>query len=238
MLTKLERVVVDQYAVSEGFALKTFFIDCIRRGNRTDIEEQFASDKFQKQMKNVFQDNQEALELGLTLSWAQYVRGAVEGGVDEQTASEYYIKNLYFARKARSVDTLLDLNQRLLLSLADAVASAQKEYGNQLIAIRCRDIIRNRIYEKITVQDLADQLHFSRAYLAKCFKKATGETVQHYIQQEKIAEAKRLLHSTSLPVAEVGNRLGFCSQSYFTSVFKQSCGKTPVEYRSQRIQND
>lgn len=238
MLTNLERGMVDQYAAAEGFALKTFFLDCIRRGNRMDIEEQMASARIQEQMKNVFQGNQEALELGLTLSWGQYVRAAVEGGVDEETASEYFIKNLYLARQASSIDALLDLNQKLLLGLVDAVIDAQKEYGNQMIVIHCRDMIKNRIYEKITVQDIADHLHFSRAYLSKCFKKATGETVQQFIQHEKIAEAKRLLRSTSMSVVEVGNRLGFCSQSYFTAVFRQICGETPSEYRNLVWQNE
>ncbi len=235
MITTIERVLVDQYAVAEGFALKTFFIDCIRRGNQKDIEDQMASARFQEQMITVFRNNQEALELGLTLSWGQYVRAAVEGGVDEGTASEFYIENLYLARQASSIHVLLDLNRKLLLSLADAVADAQKEYGNQLVAVRCQDVIKNRIYEKITVQDLAEQLHFSRAYLSKCFKKATGETIQQFIQQEKIVEAKRLLRSTSLSVVEIGNRLGFCSQSYFTAAFKRLCGKTPGEYRSQPL---
>ena len=46
-------------------------------------------------------------------------------------------------------------------------------------------------------------------------------------------EAKRMLRDTDLTVANIADRLAFCSQSYFTKNFTEIEGMTPVEYRRQ-----
>lgn len=233
MLNRPDDTAAEQYARAGGFALKTYFMDCIRRGNRSDIENQMIASQLREQMESVFQGNMDAMFIGVMLAWAQYVRAAVEGGIGEVIAGQYYVDYILQAQNAASIEELTELNIQILQNLADAVSIAQQEQGQQVLISQCREIVQSRIYEKITVQELADYFHFSRGYFSQRFKSATGTTVSQFIQYEKIQEAKHLLQFTSLPIVSIGTRLGFCSQSYFSSVFKQTCGITPKQYREE-----
>ena len=48
----------------------------------------------------------------------------------------------------------------------------------------------------------------------------------------KIEEAKRLLDMRSDSIGNISSRLGYSSQSYFCTVFRQVTGMTPGQYRS------
>ena len=46
-------------------------------------------------------------------------------------------------------------------------------------------------------------------------------------------EAKVLLHHTAMSVAEVSEKLGFATPSFFIRFFRQQTGQTPLQYRKQ-----
>ncbi len=73
----------------------------------------------------------------------------------------------------------------------------------------------------------------NRTYLCACFKEETGVTVNDYITQIKMDEAKRLLRLSKKPLRAIAEQLGYSTQSYFQNVFEKVVGSTPTEYRSQ-----
>lgn len=83
-----------------------------------------------------------------------------------------------------------------------------------------------------TVKYLADNVHLSAAYLSDLLKKETGMTAQDHIHYFIIEEAKNILLNTDYPVGEVAYSLGFEYPQYFSKLFKQKTGKTPIEYRN------
>lgn len=84
-----------------------------------------------------------------------------------------------------------------------------------------------------TVKSLADQVHLSPSYLSDLLKKETGMTAQDLIHYHLIEAAKNILLHTNQSVGEIAYSLGFEYPQYFSKLFKQKTGKTPVEYRSQ-----
>lgn len=85
--------------------------------------------------------------------------------------------------------------------------------------------------EKITLEDIADNVSFSTSECCRIFKRITHETIFSYIQSYRIAESIRLLLETDLPVSEIAAESGFPSPSYYISIFKSKIGKTPHQYR-------
>ena len=81
--------------------------------------------------------------------------------------------------------------------------------------------IRDHVYEKLTVNHIAQELHFSRSYLCHIYKLETGQTLSDRIRHEKISEAKFLLQYSSFSLTDIAHKLGFCSQSHFTYVFRK-----------------
>ncbi|MDJ0793816.1 MAG: AraC family transcriptional regulator [Woeseiaceae bacterium] len=84
-----------------------------------------------------------------------------------------------------------------------------------------------------TIQDLAQEVGLSRAAFAKRFKALVGETVFQYLTSLRMQRARQLLRDTSLPVYEIGQRVGYESDLAFTKAFKKQSGQTPRQFRLQ-----
>jgi AraC-like DNA-binding protein len=83
-----------------------------------------------------------------------------------------------------------------------------------------------------TVKHLADAVHLSPGYLGDLLKKETGLNAQEHIHQYVIEEAKNILLNSNQSVSEIAFHLGFEYPQYFSRLFKQKTGKTPLEFRN------
>ena len=103
---------------------------------------------------------------------------------------------------------------------------------------KCIQKIIERMPDKITLEELADEIHLSPKYLSALFNKETGSSITDFMQDMRIDEAKRLLQHSDLGYLEISNLLNFSSQSYFNCIFKKKTGLTPKEYRMQNCNTD
>lgn len=67
--------------------------------------------------------------------------------------------------------------------------------------------------------------------LKRRFKAATGVPLIEYVQNLRIEQGKELLETTSLPVEEISEEVGYADTSFFRRLFKRLVGMTPVAYR-------
>jgi AraC-like DNA-binding protein len=82
-----------------------------------------------------------------------------------------------------------------------------------------------------TVRYLAESVHLSASYLGDLLKKETGMNAQDHIHYYLIEEGKKILLNTDNSVGEIAHLLGFDYPQYFSKLFKQKTGQTPIEYR-------
>lgn len=66
---------------------------------------------------------------------------------------------------------------------------------------------------------------------ARRFRSATGKTPMDYVQAVRIEEARQILETTDLPVAEVGEEVGYADTASFRRLFKRRTGVSPAEHR-------
>lgn len=83
-----------------------------------------------------------------------------------------------------------------------------------------------------SVKDLANRVNLSPSYLSDLLKKETGLNAQDHIHYFVIEQAKNILLQTNQSVSEIAYSLGFEYPQYFSRLFKQKTGITPLEYRS------
>jgi AraC-like DNA-binding protein len=91
--------------------------------------------------------------------------------------------------------------------------------------------------ETINLTTLAEELHISKYYLARRFKRETGTTIWDYVTARRLRQACLLLSSTDLSVSTIGNRIGLPDASYFSQFFRRITGVSPLQYRSQFVEN-
>ncbi|MFD2328906.1 response regulator [Cohnella sp. GCM10020058] len=107
--------------------------------------------------------------------------------------------------------------------------------SDQRKAVRAvKDYIQTAFRQELTLAQVAEAVHLSPNYLANLFKKNAGITVNDYITQIRLAEAKRLLREEpGLLVQHVAERIGYKDGKYFTKLFKREVGMNPSEFRDR-----
>ncbi len=81
------------------------------------------------------------------------------------------------------------------------------------------------------VKYFADRLNMSPNYLGDMLRIVTGQSAQGHIQNKIIAEAKTLLSTSQLTVAEIAYRLGFEQPQSLNRLFKKKTEMSPLAYR-------
>lgn len=93
--------------------------------------------------------------------------------------------------------------------------------------------IRSHYMNEIDFTELSSRMGFSSAYLTKLFNKYVGNTPLKYLTDIRIHEAKHLLLNTSLPIREVGAKVGYPDQFHFSKTFRKLTGVNPTAYRQK-----
>ena len=83
----------------------------------------------------------------------------------------------------------------------------------------------------LKLKEIAQAVGLSEYYCDRQFKKSLGITPHQYLTRYRIDRAKQLLKQQDLTIAQIAQKCGFSSQSYFTKQFRQIVGVTPKVYR-------
>ena len=84
---------------------------------------------------------------------------------------------------------------------------------------------------KISIDELSKNFRTNRNSLSRRFKDKTGQSVFEYLLKIRLDAACSLLRNTTLPVAEIADKVGFSDLSYWGRAFKRQTGCTPLNYR-------
>lgn len=95
--------------------------------------------------------------------------------------------------------------------------------------------IESHLQEKILLDDIAQNMNYSKYYLNRIFSSVAGCTMHKYIQRRRLTEAARLLAETDIPIAEISSKACYDSQQAFTLAFRQLYQCTPQTCRSLRL---
>ena len=93
------------------------------------------------------------------------------------------------------------------------------------------EFIRTNLANGVQVSDVARAADLSRSTLDNRFKQFLGRTVHDEIERVRLERTKELLISTDYTLAEIAKQTGFGTVQYLATVFRQSAGQTPGEFR-------
>lgn len=86
-----------------------------------------------------------------------------------------------------------------------------------------------------SVSALAAACRLSSSYFIKAFKRTFGVTPRRWRLRLRIEQAKSLLASNDLTIAEIALVCGFADQSHLTRVFGQIVGVPPARWRRKSV---
>jgi transcriptional regulator GlxA family with amidase domain len=85
--------------------------------------------------------------------------------------------------------------------------------------------------DRITVEQMASHAGYSARSFARRFRAETGTTPLQWLIGLRVAEARRLLESTDLPIDDIAVRAGFGSSVALRQHFTQRLRIAPSAYR-------
>ncbi|MDA3872951.1 MAG: helix-turn-helix transcriptional regulator [Kiritimatiellae bacterium] len=98
-------------------------------------------------------------------------------------------------------------------------------------AEHAKQFMRECCHEKLSLTQIAWEVHLSGEHLERLFKKHYGVTVFDYLDALRIEKAKDLLRTTDLPVVRIAPVCGFSSANLLGRHFKSRTGMTPLGFR-------
>lgn len=124
-----------------------------------------------------------------------------------------------------------NLNIRLFQLLSECALQDLPASSPSSLSDRICHFLGDHVQEPFHSSRLQDHFHLSYKYMAACFKKETGTTIQSYHTTLKLNLACRLLRSTMLPIKEISLKLGYQDVLYFSRIFHSRIGCSPSAYR-------
>jgi AraC-like DNA-binding protein len=159
--------------------------------------------------------------------------GAIRGGLDVEETYQLIDTYIQECERLSSMEAITALQYNMLIDFTSRVAENKIPEGISEDIYACTQFINNHTNEPIGINEVADHINRSRAYLTDKFKKETGKTVNEYILDKKLSESKSFLKHTNKSLSDISYFLCFSSQAYYQTLFKKKYGETPGAYRKR-----
>lgn len=112
---------------------------------------------------------------------------------------------------------------------ADVVGDLRR--SNETLMAEVFDTIEQRFAEALSPSEVAKSVGMTPGHLTTLVRRRTGRALGDWITERRMAQARRLLTESDLPIAEVARRVGLSDPGYFARTFRRSNGMTPRAWR-------
>ena len=158
-------------------------------------------------------------------------RSAMEGGVLPEVA--YSLADAYTMKisEMRDIAGMSKLIRSAEIHFAELVQRAAVGNQSNPHVARCKQLIHDRLHQRISVEELAREMGLSRSYLSGLFQEQEGLSLSSYILRAKVRSSEYLLMRPDVSLEQIAATFAFSSQSHYGQVFKRFNGITPGAYR-------
>ncbi len=164
----------------------------------------------------------------ITQSEGIYCVGSVNSIADLMV---HIIEEWFGSRIARAIENQFSPEIRHSFQAAAYQSEPEGSHHDETV-LEGQQWLQDHLGQAISIAELASFLGISARSLNRRFKDATGFSPQAYLQSQRIANARDLLRQSNLSVGEIAWQVGLQDTSYFSKLFRQHCGTSPLQYRS------
>ncbi|MFW6360323.1 MAG: helix-turn-helix transcriptional regulator, partial [Spirochaetota bacterium] len=129
--------------------------------------------------------------------------------------------------------------EHLLLESAYSIKYWQQESAgvedNDIIQAAKKYILDNFENPALCAASVAEALKQSEVTLKRKFRTISGHALHSYINRVRLEKMAEALRSTTEPIKQLTERIGFANYAYFFTLFKKYYGVTPQQYRDRAV---
>lgn len=146
----------------------------------------------------------------------------------------------YFVQQLIETDKIPgDLNKlkckSIFIHLVEMLLICAKMKTTSNVVDHAMSFMSENYAEPIAIAEIAEEVGCDRRRLAYLFDKQVGMSPIQFLTEIRLKHAKDLLRTTTMPVKEIADLVGYQDSFYFCRVFKKQYQLTPTEYRKQFI---
>ncbi len=130
-----------------------------------------------------------------------------------------------------------NLLEQLLLRCANCLPRDSSKTLDPRIRA-ARSFIDEHYTTDIVLADVAAASNLSPSRLSGLFKNETGTSVMAYRNELRLVKAAQLLLNTNIRIADIGRRVGYPEQAFFSRIFRKHLGMSPRQYRFHFLGED
>jgi len=157
---------------------------------------------------------------------------ALYGG-DEETSPEK--RSLQIPRNLAPLNTPLPKGGRGDLAEVSRNPESPLFFPDDSKLANVFQFIEAHYHQPISLNDVAQAVGYSPAYLTNLVQTHTGRTVKQWIIERRMAQARRLLTDTDQSIRAISEVSGYGDAGYFTRQFRQFNGVSPQLWRQQSV---
>lgn len=153
-------------------------------------------------------------------------------------------------QKALCLEFIAYLADKKITCISDIPSNTSDRYvhlGSRKIKLTDADVnkiilaheqIKKEPGSFVTIYELSQALDISEQKLKVGFTKLYQQTIWNYANNLRMNQAVKLLQNTTLSISDISSTIGYQSSSAFTRMFKNWCGLTPGQFRTQTISDE
>ena len=150
----------------------------------------------------------------------------------QKTVFEFYRMDPY--RNANTISVLSMMFSHVMRNYHEYAAlydSRDIDGQNEEFAYMLLFQYINQNYSAVTLKNLSDAFHYSESFLSRLIHRQSGKTFSRIVQECKMTHGKELLESTSIPISQICEIIGYSSPEHFSRAFKKEYQVSPSDYR-------
>lgn len=149
--------------------------------------------------------------------------------VNEAQVAAVVARMAQAAKGKKESEEIEGYGRQWLRAKGEAAKTEKDQQSPEALIDKVNAYIVEHIGEEIGVEKLAGVVYLSPDHLSRIYKKQTGKPLNHYIIDQRMALAARLLQQ-GLPATDVALQVGYSSYSSFVNMFKRFYGVSPAGF--------
>ncbi|WP_159084016.1 helix-turn-helix domain-containing protein [Saccharobesus litoralis] len=156
----------------------------------------------------------------------------IDAGGDKKALLDRNEQKINAISQSQDIAAVRQLATCEVIELSATISDIPTKRSEQVVEQVTR-YIHEQFSGQFDFSELSKQLGMSESYIRRIFKKQTNQTINQYLSDYRIEQAKILLQSLS--VTDTAFSVGFNDANYFSTVFKKLTGQSPTEYQQSLV---
>lgn len=143
----------------------------------------------------------------------------------------------YFMMKSYLMQMILLVIREQCEAVASAGGCSFESVNRKYVVEKIVTYFEDHYSEKISLDQIAENMYLSPFYISKIFKSETGDTPIRYLINVRLEKAKELLEEgDNSSIQEIASMVGYDDAYHFSKLFKKHYGISPSQARKKIIE--